>query len=60
MNEQEIIGFICALIRNIPSRKLNDKNLHVIDTKTGEDYGTLKEYISERMKTLFDANIAFR
>lgn len=58
--DDEIIEFICTLVRNIPSRKLNDKNMHVIDTRTGEDYGTLKEYISERMKTLFDANIAFK
>lgn len=58
--DDEIIEFICALIRNIPSRKLNDKNMHVIGTKTGEDYDNLKEYISERMKTLFDADIAFK
>lgn len=40
-------------MNNIPSRILNDKELKIYDLKTMRNYGTLKEYIRERMKTLF-------
>ena len=51
--DEEIIGFISTLIGNIPTRKLNDERMHIMDLETGKDCGTLKEYISERMKALF-------
>ena len=50
--DKEIIGFISTLIGSIPTRKLNDERLHII-CGNGKDCGNLKEYISERMKTLF-------
>lgn len=45
--------FIYTLMNNIPDRILNDKRLTIYDLKTCKDCGNLKEYISERMKTLF-------
>ena len=50
--DKEIIGFISTLIGSIPTRKLNDERLHII-CGNGKDCGNLKDYISERMKTLF-------
>lgn len=50
--DEEIIGFISTLIGSIPTRKLNDERLHII-CGNGKDYGTLKEYICERMNALF-------
>ena len=49
----EIMRFIHTLMNNIPSRILNDKGLKIYDLKTMRNYGTLKEYISVRMKELF-------
>lgn len=50
---EEIMRFIYELVVNIPTSKLNDERLHIQDLKTHKDYGNLKEYIRERMKTLF-------
>lgn len=53
---KEIIGFISILIGNIPTRKLNDERLHII-CGNGKDFGNLKEYICERMKSLFGVTV---
>ena len=52
--DEETIGFISTLIGNIPTSKLNDERLHII-CGNGKDCGTLREYICERMNTLFGA-----
>lgn len=57
--DEEIMRFIHTLMDNIPDRKLNDERLHIQDLKTGKDCGTLKEYISERMKTLFGVIVEY-
>lgn len=57
--DEEIMRFIYELVGNIPTRKLNDERLHIQDLKTGKDCGTLKEYISERMKTLFGVIVEY-
>lgn len=57
--DEEIMRFIYTLMDNIPDRKLNDERLHIQDLKTGKDCGTLKEYISERMKTLFGVIVEY-
>ena len=51
--DEEIMRFIHTLMDNIPWSKFNDERLHILDLKTGNDCGTLKEYINERMKALF-------
>lgn len=50
--DKEIIEFISTLTGIIPTRKPNDERLHII-CGNGKNCGTLKEYISERMKDLF-------
>lgn len=50
--DEEIIGFISTLIGNILPGSLNDERLHII-CGNGKDCGNLKEYICERMKSLF-------
>lgn len=57
--DEETMRFIHTLMDNIPDRKLNDERLHIQDLKTGKDCGTLKEYISERMKTLFGVIVEY-
>lgn len=56
--DEEIIGFISTLIGIIPIRKLNDERLHII-CGNGKDFGTLKEYICERMKALFGVVVEY-
>lgn len=55
----EIMRFIHTLMNNIPSRILNDKELKIYDLKTMRIHGTLKEYISERMNTLFGVIVEY-
>lgn len=55
----EIMRFIHTLMNNIPSRILNDKELKIYDLKTMRNHGTLKEYISERMKALFGVIVEY-
>lgn len=57
--DEEIMRFIHTLMDNIPWNKFNDERLHIQDLKTGKDCGTLKEYISERMKTLFGVIVEY-
>ena len=57
--DEEIMRFIHTLMDNIPWNKSNDERLHIQDLKTGKDCGTLKEYISERMKTLFGVTVEY-
>lgn len=57
--DDEIMRFIYTLASNIPTRKLNDERMHIWDLGTGKDCGTLKEYISERMKTLFGVVVEY-
>lgn len=54
--DEEIIEFIGTLIGSIPTRKLNDERLHII-CGNGKDCGNLKEYICERMKSLFGVTV---
>ena len=54
--DEEIIGFISTLIGSIPTRKLNDERLHII-CGNGKDFRSLKEYICERMKSLFGVTV---
>lgn len=56
--DKEIIRFISTLIGIIPTRKLNDERLHII-CGNGKDCGNLKEYICERMKTLFGVVVEY-
>ena len=55
--DDEIMRFIYTLTSNIPARKLDDERMHVWDLDINKDCGTLKEYISERMKTLFGVDV---
>lgn len=57
--DDEIMRFIYTLASNIPARKLDDKGLHIMDLKTGKDCGTLKEYISVKMKALFGVVVEY-
>lgn len=57
--DEEIMRFIHTLMNNIPWNKFNDERLHIQDLKTGKDCGTLKEYISERMKALFGVIVEY-
>lgn len=57
--DEEIMRFIHTLMDNIPWNKFNDERLHIQDLKTGKDCGTLKEYISERMKALFGVIVEY-
>ena len=52
----EIIKFIYVLIDNISDKKLNDERMHII-CGNGKDCGNLKEYICERMKSLFGVTV---
>lgn len=51
----EIIKFIQVLIDNIPDKKFDDERAY----KANKNCGTLKEYIKERMKTLFGAIVEY-
>lgn len=55
--DEEIMRFIYTLASNIPTRKFNDERMHIWDIN--KDCGTLKEYISERMKTLFGVAVEY-
>ena len=57
--DEEIMRFIYTLMDNIPTKKFNDERMHIMDLETGKDCGTLKEYISERMKTLFGVVVEY-
>lgn len=57
--DEEIMRFMHALMNNIPSRILNDKELKIYDLKTMRNHGTLKEYISERMNALFGVIVEY-
>ena len=59
VDDNEVLDFIAVLVNNISTRKLNDINLHITNISTGEDCGTLKEYIVERVKTLLGVEIRF-
>lgn len=57
--DEEIMRFIHTLMDNIPWNKLNDERIHIWDMKNDKDCGTLKEYINERMKTLFGVIVKY-
>ncbi|MBS4971649.1 MAG: helix-turn-helix transcriptional regulator [Lacticaseibacillus rhamnosus] len=57
--DEEIMRFIHTLMDNIPWSKFNDERMHIWDMKTRKDCGTLKEYIGERMKTLFGVTVEY-
>lgn len=54
----EIIKFIYVLVDNISDQKLNDERMHIV-CGNGKSCGNLKEYICERMETLFGASVVF-
>lgn len=56
----EIIKFIQVLIDNIPDKKFDNERMHIWDMKANKNCGMLKEYIKERMKTLFGAIVEYR
>lgn len=56
---EDIINFIVVLASFIPKRKWNDKEMHMTNLATGEDYGTLKEYFKTQMKELFDIEVEY-
>lgn len=57
--DEEIMRFIHTLMDNIPWNKLNDERMYILDSKAGKGCSTLKEYISERMKTLFGVIVEY-
>lgn len=57
--DEEIMRFIYTLMDNIPTKKFNDERMHIWDMRTNKDCGTLREYIAERMKTLFDVIVEY-
>lgn len=57
--DEEIMRFIYTLMNNIPWNKFNNERIHIWDVKNDKDCGTLKEYISERMKTLFGVIVEY-
>lgn len=57
--DEEIMRFIHTLMDNISTKKFNDERMHIWDMRTDKDCGTLREYIAERMKTLFDVTVEY-
>ena len=55
--DKKAVGFIQFLINSISKRKLNDEQMEIMNMETGEEYGSLKEYITKKMKELFDVDI---
>lgn len=58
-DEKKIITFINVLANRIPKKTWNDERHHIVNLKTNEDHGTLKEYFVTQMKELFDLYIKF-
>lgn len=57
--DEEIMRLIYILMKNIPAKKFNDERMYILDSKTGNDCGTLKEYVNERMKALFGVIVEY-
>lgn len=57
--DEEIMRFIYILMKNIPAKKFNDERMYILDSKAGNDCGTLKEYVNERMKALFGVIVEY-
>ena len=55
--DKKAVGFIQFLINSISKRKLNDDQMEIMNMETGEEYGNLKEYITKKMKELFNVDI---
>lgn len=55
--DKKAVGFIQFLINSISKKKLNDEQMEIMNMETGEEYGSLKEYITKKMKELFDVDI---
>ncbi len=52
--EDEIAKFLSVLVENIPNSKLNSK---VYIMYVAKEYDTLKDYIREQIRKLFDLNM---
>ena len=55
--ENQAVGFIQFLINSISKRKLNDEQMKIMNFETDEEYGGLKDYITKKMKDIFNVDI---
>lgn len=52
-------AFVFTLLHQIPRRKLDENRIHIVDTKTGKDEGSIQEYINNNLNDIWGIKIVW-